>query len=119
MMSIIQQINANAFEQTNLVILTIFLIFSVAWPIRRFVKSDGNYPLLRVLRIVFVLDSLVALFACIPSFTISYINYGLEKSVESFTSFNLTASLYMTIAIALSATAVFLSIIIMEPRHHY
>lgn len=118
MMSIIQQINANAFEQINLVILMIFLIFSVARPIRQFVKSDGNYPLLRVFRIVFVLDSLVALFACIPSFVISYINFGLEKSVESFTSFNLTASLYMTIAIALSATAVFLSII-MEPRHHY
>lgn len=118
MMSIIQQINANAFEQVNLVILMIFLIFSVTWPIRQFVKSDGNYPLLRVFRIVFVLDSLVALFACIPSFAISYINFGLKKSVESFTSFNLTASLYMMIAIALSATAVFLSII-MEPRHHY
>lgn len=38
MTTIIQQINANVFEQINLAIVTIILIFSVAWPIRQFVN---------------------------------------------------------------------------------
>ena len=118
MTTIIQQINANVFEQINLVIVMIVLIFSVAWPIRQFVKSDGNYPLIRVLRTVFFFNSFAVLFACIPSFAISYINFGLEKSVESFTSFNLTASLYMLISLALLATSLFLTMI-MEPRRPY
>lgn len=115
---IIQQINSNVFEQINLAVLTIVLIFSVALPIHRFVKSDGNDPLLRVLRIVFFFNSFAVLFVCIPSFAISYINFGLEKSVESFTSFSLPASLYMMIALALLSTSLFLTMII-QPRRPY
>lgn len=118
MMSIIQQISANEFEQINVSFLAILVIVSIAVPIHRFVKSVNVHLFLRSLRISFMIDSIACLIVTTSSFLISYLVLDSEKSFERLIKFCLPSSLYLILSVTFLTSSIFLDVI-MRPRRRY